>query len=75
MNEATFATGENTQISNASLSCSPAPVVFQDTLYLFHQGSGDNGQIWYFQSTDGGNSWSPDQRVSNHGMSYSIGSA
>jgi len=38
-------------------------------LYVFHQGSGDNGQLWYF-SFDG-TKWYADRQVEHVGMTDS----
>jgi hypothetical protein len=55
-----IATSQNIRIPNIGLSYSPAPAVFQDKLYVIHQGSGENGQIWYVTSRDGVN-WASDR--------------
>lgn len=53
------------------ISCSPAPVLFGDDLYVFFQGSGSNeGQMMYMYSGDG-NSWSSLQSVPDTSMSLS----
>jgi hypothetical protein len=39
-------------------------------LYVAHQGSGQDGQL-YFTFTRDGSSWEPDQQVPNAGMSES----
>src|SRR5436305_8004391 len=44
---------------------------FLHGLQVFHQGYGNNGQLWL--STFGGETWSPDVQVSNVGMSASPG--
>lgn len=57
------------QSSGTVMSCSPAPVVFNDNLYVFFQGGGNNGSMAYVQSSDGSN-WSSITSVPNTGMSY-----
>ncbi len=56
MNPEQFATGEHTEISSVTMSDSPGPVVFKsrdedgretEFLYVFYQGPGNNGQLWY----------------------------
>lgn len=75
----TIYTQENTWNSGAQLlagetsgnimTCSPAPVVFGDNLYVFFQGSGSNeGQMQYMYSGDG-NDWSSLQSVPDTSMS------
>lgn len=39
-------------------------------MYVFHQGSGKNGQVWYVTSSNGAN-WAADQQIPNVGMSAS----
>ena len=39
-------------------------------LYVAHQGSGQDGQLWFTFTRDG-SSWEPDQQVPNAGMSES----
>lgn len=56
------------QSSGAVMSCSPAPIVFNDNLYVFFQGS-SNGSMAYVQSSDG-NNWSSMISVPNTGMSF-----
>jgi hypothetical protein len=46
----------------------PGPVVEGNTLHVFHEGLGDNGELWFISSTDGEN-WGSDQRVANVGCS------
>jgi hypothetical protein len=49
------------------MSAGPAAAVFNNLLYVFHQGFGDNGQLWY--NTWNGSKWVGDQQVANVGMS------
>ena len=42
---------------SAVMSQSPSAVVFNDQLYVFYEGGGNDLQIWYTSSSDG-NSWS-----------------
>jgi hypothetical protein len=58
--------GNNT---SAYLSCSPAPVVFNNDLYLFFNQSGKGGWLYYTSSSDGSN-WSEVINVAGTGMSY-----
>jgi hypothetical protein len=37
----------DTQVPDCALSDSPSAVVFKDKLYVFYQGSGDSGDLWY----------------------------
>jgi hypothetical protein len=41
-------------------------------IYVFHQGLGENGQLWCTYSADGTN-WGPDTQVPNVGMEDSPG--
>lgn len=58
----------NKQVPNTGISASPSAVVFNGSLYCFHQGAYQNGQLIYNTSTDG-SSWSGDQVVPNAIMS------
>jgi hypothetical protein len=51
------------------MSESPSAVVYNGLLYVFHQGSGDNGQLWY-SAFDGAN-WAEDPLVQNVNMAGS----
>ena len=51
------------------MSASPSAVVFNGLLYVFHQGEGNDGQLWY-NSYDGQN-FAGDTQVPNLGMSAS----
>ena len=52
------------------MSGSPSAVVYKgNLLYVFHQGSQNNGQLWY--SVYNGTSWSGDTHVPNVGISDS----
>src|SRR5215472_14042142 len=61
----------------AAAGAEPAPAVCNllnkeikmANLYVFHQGSGDNGQLWYF-SFDG-TKWYDDRQVEHVGMTDS----
>ena len=63
------------QVPNTGMSGSPALAVYgvnlahNDTLYVFHQGSGNDGQLWCNSYT--GISWTGDRQVPNVGMSGS----
>jgi hypothetical protein len=39
------------------MSESPSAVVYNGLLYVFHQGLGGNGQLWYTYSADGAELW------------------
>ena len=54
---------------NLGISESPSAVVYNGNLYVFHQGFGDNGQLWY--SVFDGSNWAPDTLVQNVNMSGS----
>jgi hypothetical protein len=43
------------------MSFSPATVVFNNKLYVFHGGYGENGQLWY--TVADGTSWSQDNQI------------
>jgi hypothetical protein len=47
------------------------PVSYNGNLYVFHQGSKNNGQLWYKFSSNDGVSWSADTQVPNVGMTGS----
>ncbi len=63
------------QVPNTGMSGSPALAVYgenlaqNDTLYVFHQGSGNDGQLWYNRYN--GSSWAGDRQVPNTGISGS----
>ena len=50
------------------MSESPSAVL-DGALYVFHQGSGEDGQLWY--NTFDGQTWLGDRQVQNTGMSAS----
>ena len=52
------------------MSESPSVVSYGGLIYLFHQGYGDDGQLWYNTSPDG-QTWNGDQQVPDTGMSES----
>jgi len=37
----------DTRVTGCELSDSPSAVVFQNKLFVFYQGSGDSGKLWY----------------------------
>jgi len=49
------------------MSESPSAIYYNNKLYVFHQGSGEDGQLWY--STYNGSAWGGDTQVQNVGMS------
>jgi hypothetical protein len=58
-----FGTDANGNPTNIGMSASPSAMVGPNGgIYVFHQGYGQNGQLWYTYSPDGV-SWMPDQRV------------
>jgi len=61
--------GADRLVPSTGMSSSPSAVNFASLLYCFHQGSGDNGELWY--NTFDGNNWAGDQLVPNTGMSES----
>jgi hypothetical protein len=58
------------QISNFGVSFSPSALIYNNNLYVFHQGYGNNGQLWYTYTSDGVN-WVPDTQVMNVSMAGS----
>lgn len=64
--------GASTKVQNLGISGVPTPVVLGDTLYLFHEGSGDCGELWCITTTDGVN-WGADVRVLDVGISSGCG--
>jgi hypothetical protein len=58
-----------TQVANVGMSGSPAPVVYQDSLYVFHQGLGNDGWLWCSQYSSG--AWQADVQLTQVGMSAS----
>eukprot|EP00595_Chromulina_sp_UTEXLB2642_P000687 CAMPEP_0196767598 /NCGR_PEP_ID=MMETSP1095-20130614/41776_1 /TAXON_ID=96789 ORGANISM="Chromulina nebulosa, Strain UTEXLB2642" /NCGR_SAMPLE_ID=MMETSP1095 /ASSEMBLY_ACC=CAM_ASM_000446 /LENGTH=442 /DNA_ID=CAMNT_0042136073 /DNA_START=45 /DNA_END=1373 /DNA_ORIENTATION=+ len=61
----------DTQVSNVGISASPSAVVYNGKIYVFHQGSGNNGQLWYFIYDVASNTFTPDVQVNNVGISDS----
>jgi chitinase len=62
--------GGDTLVPNLGMSESPAAVAWAGGITVFHQGYGDNGQLWYTYSPVGEN-LSGDTQVQNVGMSGS----
>ena len=60
------------QVPNTGMSKSPSAVVFNGQIYCFHQGSGENGQLWY-NVFDANRGWLGDNQVPNTGISESPG--
>jgi hypothetical protein len=58
------------QVPSVGLTDSPALAMFNGLLYCAHQGSGNDGQLWYTTTLDGKN-WTKDQQVPGVGMSVS----
>jgi len=59
----------STQVPNTGMSASPSTTVFtnpsgQTELYLFHQGGGNNGQLWY-NVLDAAGNWAGDKQISS----------
>lgn len=51
------------------MSAAPSAVIFHGKIYVFHQGGGNNGELWY-NVYDGGRWWG-DSKVPDVGMSDS----
>ena len=62
--------GGDTLVPNLGMSESPSAVAWAGGITVFHQGSGDNGQLWYTYSPVGEN-LGGDSQVQNLGMSAS----
>jgi lysophospholipase L1-like esterase len=58
------------QIQPLGISAAPAAVAWAGGITVFHQGFGDNGQLWYTYSPDGTN-WGGDTIVQPLGMTGS----
>jgi hypothetical protein len=58
------------QVPNVGMSESPSAVEYDGYLFVFHQGSGEDGQLWYSTYVPG-SGWQPDTQVPNVGMSGS----
>jgi hypothetical protein len=48
-------------LMNVGMSFSPSAVVWRNMIHVFHEGSQQNGQLWY--SYHDGQNWQPDQPV------------
>lgn len=59
-------TGKST--STAIMSCTPSAVEFNSQLYVFYQGGGTCGQLWYNASSDG-SSWADQLELIPEGLS------
>jgi hypothetical protein len=59
----------NFPVQDLGMSESPSAVVYNNLLYVFHQGYGDNGQLWYTYYD--GATWSADTPIPGVGMSGS----
>ena len=53
------------------MSFSPATVVFNNKLYVFHPGSHETAELWY--TVADGTSWSQDQMIISGGNGFSVG--
>ncbi len=64
---------EDKKIPHVGISYSPALVVYNGKLYLFHQGAGPGsdgaGSLWYMVFD--GKTWSEDKKIPHVGISYS----
>jgi hypothetical protein len=49
------------QLMNVGMSFSPSAVVWRNMIHVFHEGYGENQQLWY--SYHDGQNWHPDQQV------------
>lgn len=58
------------QVPNTGMSSGPSGVIFNSKLYCFHQGYGDNSQLWY--NVFDGTNWAGDVQVPGTGMSSSL---
>jgi hypothetical protein len=56
--------------SNLDLASPPSAVAWAGGITVFHQGGGNNGQLWYTYSPNGTN-WGEDTLVPNVGMTGS----
>lgn len=56
---------EQQPVPNVGMSFSPATVVFNDKLYVFHPGSHESGELWY--TVADGTGWSQDQMIISGG--------
>ncbi|WP_147445011.1 glycoside hydrolase [Corallococcus sp. CA053C] len=62
--------------SGPVMSDCPSAVVFNGELYVFYQGTDNDGGLWYTKSSDGSvGSWSSSTQVPNVGMSTSPATA
>jgi hypothetical protein len=61
--------GADTQVPNVGMTASPSAVVDGSDLIVFHQGSNNNGQLWY--SPFNGTNWGKDTQIPNVGMTGS----
>src|SRR5271169_2586529 len=61
---------ESQPVPNVGLSFSPATVVFNNKLYVFHPGSVETGELWY--TVADGTSWRPDQMIISGGNSFTV---
>jgi hypothetical protein len=64
----------DTQVQNVGMSRSPSVVFYNRSTgygftYVFHQGGGNNGQLWY--TVFDANGWEPDRQIQNLRMSNS----
>ena len=64
----------DTQVQNVGMSGSPSVVFYKRSTgygftYVFHQGGGNNGQLWY--TVFDANGWEPDTQIQNLRMSNS----
>jgi hypothetical protein len=55
-------------VPNTNTSSNPGVAVFNDHLYVFHQGNNNDGTLWYNRLDKQGN-WAGDKRVPNTEMS------
>ena len=52
------------------ISFSPAAATFNGKMYIFHQGRGNDGRIWY--CTNDGRSWGADTQLPEHSYYYPV---
>src|SRR5436189_101401 len=61
--------GPDTQVPNVAISKSPSAVLWAGGITVFHQGSHENGQVWYTYFN--GTNWGGETHVPNVAISES----
>jgi hypothetical protein len=67
----TWAWGNTTTVPNVAMSVSASAVVFNNELYVFHQGGEDCGQLWYTVLNSSG-TWAADTQIVSPNSSYPV---